>query len=108
MNIISIQEVEKAIATYREAEAALAKHFGLSPVKTKAKTKTKTKTNGKATNGKTNGKTAMSSAQMEARQLQGQYLGAIRTLSQTKRSRVSAYRSKHGVKAAIAFAKQIA
>ena len=108
MEIISIQEVEKAIADYRAAEQALAKHFGLKPVKRgrPAKQRTVAGKTLKATNGKANGK-AISSAQLSARQMQGKYLGAIRQLSAAKKARVQKERAKNGVKAAIALAKSL-
>lgn len=110
MEVIIIQEVEKAIADYRAAEAALAKHFGLKPVtKSTVLKKAKNRRKAIATKGKANGRgNGISDAQRTARQLQGVYLGAIRQLSAQKRLRVSNFRAKNGTKAAIAFAKKLA
>lgn len=99
MNLISIQEVEKAIANYRAAEAELAKHFGLKPAR-----------KARATNGNGHAKkvSKASTGALSGRQLQGKYMGALRHLKPRQQAKVKSVRAKDGIKAALKLAKSFA
>lgn len=97
MELISVQEVEKAIADYRQAEAKLAAFFGLKPVK--ATTPKRQKRTPKA-NGNGGAPTAL--------QLNGKYMSLVRSLTVAEKSAVKKVRQESGVRKAIALAKRLA
>jgi len=105
MNLISVQEVEKAIANYRAAEGRLAAFFGLKPVKAKANGRVRQR---KVAGKKVRAKANLSAMQQHVRRLQGKYMGVIRNLSSVEKAEVKKERAKNGVRAAIKLAKQFA